>query len=133
MSTLLLDTNIVSYQMRGHTLADAYRPLLAGNVLAISFMTVAELYEGARRAAWGARRIGSLESAIRAYVIIPFTVDTCRHWADVRVSRRSQPIASDDAWIAATALAHDLPLVRHNPNDFAGIAHLRILTLHSTP
>jgi predicted nucleic acid-binding protein len=38
---LLLDTNIVSYLMRGHTLAAAYQPLLAGETLAVSFATIA--------------------------------------------------------------------------------------------
>jgi tRNA(fMet)-specific endonuclease VapC len=133
VSTLLLDTNIVSYQLRGHTLADAYRPLLAGNVLAISFITVGELLEGAQRANWGARRLAVLESTISAYLVLPYTVDICRSWADVRVARRNQPIASDDGWIAATAIAHNVPLVTHNAADFVGIPRLNVITLHGTP
>src|SRR5215210_2782461 len=103
---VLLDTNVVSYLMRGHTLAAAYRPILNGHVLGVSFMTVAELYEGARRAGWGARRMDALEAALRAYVVLPFNIEVCRQWAEARVARRSQPISVDDAWIAATALAH---------------------------
>jgi len=53
VKTLLLDTNVVSYLMRGHALGRAYRPLLANHALAVSFMTVAELYEGAYRNNWG--------------------------------------------------------------------------------
>lgn len=126
---VVLDTNIVSYIMRGHTLAEAYRPLLTGNFLAVSFMTVAELYEGARRAAWGARRIGALEAALRMYVVLPFDIEVCRKWADVRVARRAQPISVDDAWIAATALTHDIPLVTHNPADFLDVPGLSVLTI----
>jgi tRNA(fMet)-specific endonuclease VapC len=130
---LLLDTNIVSYQMRGHTLAHAYRPILAGHVLAVSFMTVAELYEGARRAAWGASRLGALEAALRRYVVLPFDIDVCRRWADVRVARRLQPISVDDAWIAATALAHGIPLVTHNPVDFRDIPGLSVRSIGAVP
>ena len=56
MKNLLLDTNIVSYLMRTDPLALLYRPHLANHALAISFMTLAELYEGASRGDWGADR-----------------------------------------------------------------------------
>jgi len=39
-----------------------------------------------------------------------------------------QPIQVADAWIAATALALDVPLVTHNAVDFEGIEGLEILT-----
>ncbi|HTK76266.1 MAG TPA: PIN domain-containing protein [Gemmataceae bacterium] len=58
MATRLLDTNIVSYLLKGHSLATRYRPHLVGHVLAVSFMTVAELYEGAVRAGWGGAAVG---------------------------------------------------------------------------
>jgi tRNA(fMet)-specific endonuclease VapC len=133
VNTVLLDTNIVSYQLRGHTLASAYRPFLQGNILAISFITVGELLEGAQRAGWGARRMATIEAVISNYLVLPFSIDLCRRWAEVRVGRRSQPIASDDAWIAATAIAHDIQLVTHNASDFLGIQRLRLITLNSIP
>ena len=56
MNNLLLDTNIVSYLVRNDPLARLYRPHLANHALAISFMTLAELYEGAFRANWGSSK-----------------------------------------------------------------------------
>ncbi len=38
MAVRLLDTNIVSYCFKGHTLAAVYRPFLLGHTLAICFM-----------------------------------------------------------------------------------------------
>ena len=47
MSIVLLDTNIVSYIFKRDTRAALYAPLLEGNRLGVSFMTVAELFEWA--------------------------------------------------------------------------------------
>ena len=61
MSTLLLDTDVFSYLFKNHSLADAYRSHVKGQFLAISFMTVAEVFQGTFRAGWGAKRIERLE------------------------------------------------------------------------
>jgi tRNA(fMet)-specific endonuclease VapC len=107
--------------LKGHTLAEVYRPHLEGHILAMSFMTVAELYEGAIRARWGKRKRALLESALHSYLVIPTSPELCQRWGEVRSERRRQPISSEDAWIAATALLHNCPLVTHNPGDFRGI------------
>ena len=41
---VLIDTNIVSYMMRGQTEAQAFAKGLQGNLLAISFVMVGELF-----------------------------------------------------------------------------------------
>jgi tRNA(fMet)-specific endonuclease VapC len=41
---VIVDTDVVSYLFKGDTRAEAYRQHLRGKTLAISFMTVAELY-----------------------------------------------------------------------------------------
>jgi tRNA(fMet)-specific endonuclease VapC len=128
VATRVLDTNIVSYLLKGHTLAEEYRPHLEGHVLAISFMTVAELFEGAFRSRWGKRRRMALETALRSYLVIPATPALCQRWGQVRAERRRQPISGEDAWIAAAALVHACPLVTHNAADFQGIAGLTIIT-----
>ena len=127
MSTLVLDTNIVSYLMRGHRMASTYRPHLEGHSLTISFMTVGELYEGAYRAGWGPRRLSKLKETIGTYIVIPFSIEICQEWGAIRCERRTRTIAVDDAWIAATARTYDLPLVTHNPRDFSDIEGLDVL------
>lgn len=128
MKTVLLDTNVVSYLMKGHELAHRYQRHIEGNTLAISFMTVGELYEGALRARWGAEKIEKLKSVLRTYLVIPASPQVCWHWAQIRCERRNQPISVDDAWIAACARAYGCALVTHNPGDFSGIASLHVLT-----
>ena len=131
MSTLLLDTNIVSYLMRGHSLAAGYQPYLDGQVLAISFMTVAEMHEGALRANWGERKRARLASVLRSYLAIPSSPEICERWGEVRFTRRQQPISGEDAWIAATALAYDISLVTHNRSDFEDIPGLKLVSLNA--
>lgn len=92
MSTLVLDTNIVSYLMRGHRLASAYRPHLEGHSLTISFMTDGELYEGAYGAGWGPRRLSKLKETIGTYIVIPFSIEVCQEWGAIRYERRTRTI-----------------------------------------
>jgi tRNA(fMet)-specific endonuclease VapC len=92
VESVLLDTNLVSYLMRGDSRAELYRHHLEGKTLAVSFMTVAELYEGAYRRGWREDRMSRLEALIRNYVVVPFSNRTCQIWGRVRTERRHQPI-----------------------------------------
>ena len=128
MDSLLLDTNIVSYLMRGDSRAIVYRHHFEGKTLAISFMTVGELYEGAYRRGWPEKKFGILKDQIKTYLVIPFSSKVCETWGRIRAERKNRPIAVDDAWIASTAITYDCPLVTHNPDDFTGITGLQIVT-----
>jgi hypothetical protein len=64
VTTRLLDTNIVSFEMKSHPLAVRYRPHLTGYVSAVSFQTVAELLEGAALAKWGPARRAVLTATL---------------------------------------------------------------------
>jgi len=57
----LVDTDVVSFVLKGDTRAALYRPQLNGRLLAVSFMTVAELLYGALVRHWGAVRRAQLE------------------------------------------------------------------------
>lgn len=129
MAFLVVDTNIVSYLLRGDSRGELYRPHLNASVPMLSFMTVGELYEGAHRRRWGPERFRKLETTVAAYVIAPATDMVAKLWGRVRgVDRRKQPIAFKDAWIAATALGYECPLLTHNPSDFDDIDGLQVIT-----
>lgn len=128
MSVLLLDTDVFSYIVKGDTRAKDYEQVLLGHSLAISFMTVAELYQWAAMRHWGARRIGELEDVIQGYTVPPVDAEVCRRWGQIRATAKAAgaPVSPQDAWVAATAVAFGLPLVTHNPSDYQGIAELDI-------
>ncbi len=133
MATVLLDTDVFSFFFKSDSRATAYTPLLQGQHLALSFMTVAELYQWTHVRKWGAKRVSHLERALTAYAILPSDDAMCRLWAQIRSERQSsgRPISHQDAWVAATALRYNIPLVTHNVNDFTGITGLDVRTAPS--
>ena len=130
MSTVVVDTDVASFLFKGDTRAQAYRQHLQGKTPALSFMTVAELYQWAYGRNWGERKLARLEEQLRAYVIVPYDGELCKQWATVCIERQRQgrPISAQDAWIAATALRHGCPLVTHNSKDYVGVSGLTVIS-----
>ena len=130
MATLIVDTDVVSFLLKGDTRAESYLPHLRDSTLALSFMTVAELYQWAFVRNWGRRRISRLEEQLGQYVIVPYDHELCKQWAAICVQRQrlGRPISVQDAWVAATAIRHNCSLVTHNGDDFADIAGLKVIS-----
>lgn len=131
---IILDTNIVSYLMRGGPLAEAYAPHVQGKLLAIAFITVGEMYFGAENKNWGEKKRKELETTLRNFVVIPYDHEIARCYGHLMAERKrnGQPIAPNDAWIAACATRHAVPLVTHNAKDFKGITSLEVITAGGT-
>lgn len=127
---LILDTNIVSYLMRGGPLAQAYSKHVQGKLLAIAFITVGEMYFGAENRNWGEKKRQELDTTLRNFVVVPYDHEIARAYGRVASERKSagRPISLHDAWIAACAVRHQVPLVTHNAKDFVAITGLTVLT-----
>jgi predicted nucleic acid-binding protein len=130
MSLLLLDTNIVSYLFKRDSRAERYAVHLLGHDPAITLMTVAELFQWAAMRNWGQPRLEALERYVGRYMLLELDITTCRLWASVRTSRAAlgAPISPQNAWMAATALRYDIPLVTHNAQDFVHIPTLQLIS-----
>lgn len=129
MSLLLIDTNVASFIFKGSSFAQPYQPLIQGHELALSFITVAELFQWSVVRNWGDRRTQQLEDYLANYLVIPVDQRLCLQWAQIRAARQKvgQPISSQDAWVAATAVRYGLSLITHNVQDFQNIANLQLL------
>jgi predicted nucleic acid-binding protein len=97
----------------------------------ISAITLAELSVGPHVAPGDAERSARqqhLQQAEADFEILPFDADSARAFGSVaaalRTSGRKPAARAYDALIAATAVAHGVPLYTCNPSDFSGIPAL---------
>ena len=127
-SRFLVDTDVISFVLRGDTRASRFERLLAGSVAAVSFQTVAELYRGAYERGWGELRMARLQRLLGSSVLVPFSYDMALQWGRIMADSRHAGVAIgvQDAWIAATALVHGLPLLTNNRKDYAHIHGLEL-------
>ena len=127
---IVVDTNIVSYLYRGDTRASKYESLVAESRPSISIVTVGELLYGAYRANWSERRTNDLIEFIQSFDIVDIYWTVAEYWGRIRAeaSAAGKTLPLTDAWIAATALTLECPLVTHNPSDFASIEDLQVIS-----
>jgi tRNA(fMet)-specific endonuclease VapC len=130
ISAVAVDTDVVSYLHKGDSRADLYRSHVDGRILLVSFMTVGELERWVLVRKWGERRKQDLEDFLHRFTVINSDRELCRKWAAVTQIARvnGRPVGTADAWIAATALLYDVPLVTHNKADYAGVSGLEIIS-----
>lgn len=123
----LLDTSVVI----DHDLIDLARLPEAS---AVSSITIAELTVGplaAQDAEERARRQDRLHWAVATWEPLPFDAPAARAygriWSTLMVRGRVGRRRLADLLIAATALAHGLPLYTRNPEDLAGLERVLVV------
>src|SRR5450631_1244565 len=130
MTKVVVDTDVVSYVFKNHPFGSRYDPELVGHITLISFMTVAEIERWVLQYRWGSQRIQLLGSFLQRFTVVPSSPDLCRKWAEVMVTAQAagRRIETADAWIAATALLYEAPLVTHNGSDYLGVPGLKLIS-----
>lgn len=129
--SIVSDTDVTSFLFnRDPIRGPRYAPHFQGRTLVLPFAVVGEMLYGAEQRNWGAARRLQLERFIRRYRIEYPSYAVCEIWAEVRVAARKLglTIERQDAWVAATALYLDVPLVTHNAADDAGVPGLKVIT-----
>jgi len=126
MPRYMLDTDTVSFALRGHgrvaTRLLEHRP----SELCMSSITLAELRFGAE-----ARRSRKLHRLISAFVeavtVVSFDQPAADHFAGVAASlkRRGEPIGTFDTLMAAHAMSLGLTFVTNNSKHFERVAGLK--------
>lgn len=123
----LLDTNVLIHAVRGRPLGvRAHLQQQSPDDLAVSSITIAELWHGAEKSSNPARRREAWKSVIEPFQVLAFDRDAAEQHARIRHHLRHRPIGERDLLIAAIALAHDLTLVTHNAAEFSRVPRLRV-------
>ncbi len=130
MKAALVDTDVVSFLFKRDSRAQLDEVHVTGRLLGISFMSLAELERWALERSWGLLRKRELAEFLKRSVVLPASREPCRCWAEVTFSARraGRPIQTADAWIAASALLYQVPLVTHNRADYEMVEGLEIIS-----
>jgi tRNA(fMet)-specific endonuclease VapC len=123
----LLDTDICSAHMRRPaTLAHQF--VQYTSQLAISTVTLAELYAGAYKHSQSHRLLSLIGDLIQEVRVLSFDSACAERFGQVRGTLLQQGISvpTADLMIASVALVHDLTLVTHNTTDYQYVAGLRM-------
>jgi len=119
MSAILLDTSIASLfhpKRAPNSVLLLYEHNLLNHTPTISFQTAAELFLWADQNQWGPRARAELEMVMAKFAILEVDTQLMRTWAKVMRDCRlaGRRLDTDDAWVVATAIRHNLPLLTHD-------------------
>jgi tRNA(fMet)-specific endonuclease VapC len=126
---IMVDTDVFSFLFKKDELANFFKPYLINKTLALSFMSVAELYYGAYKDNWGSNRIAQLENSIKNYVVLPYDYLTCQEWARIRRQKelKGLTMSHSDIWVAASAVRYGCPIATNNGDHFQKIDGLIVI------
>ena len=123
----LVDADVFSYLDRDRDgIGRHYERYLRGHARLIAFCTVGEILSGAYRNNWGQKRLEALRLRIGEYGVLSPTEQIADAWARIRAESLSLGVqmSSEDAWLAACALANEVDIVTNNWNHFKHLPDL---------
>ena len=123
----ILDTNILSYWMRGNEPVIEKLMRCSPADLSMSAITLAEIMYGIEKSPHRKQERRSKIEQIRSLIdIYAFDQAAAREYAIVRtqLEREGLPISERDVQIASIALANNLIVITHNVKEFARVKSL---------
>jgi tRNA(fMet)-specific endonuclease VapC len=125
----LLDTNTCIAGIKGDAAVSAKLRAQAPSALAVSAVTLAELWFGARKAKQPSRMRALQDAFLAPFAVLDFSAAAAEAYAEIRLDleRRGLPIGERDQLIAATARAADRTVVTGNTREFRRVAKLRVV------
>lgn len=129
LSKIILDTDTCIYIINKNPL-QVQKRLLEYNFsdVAVSSISVAELYFGAAKSKRYAENRKLLDHFLKPLQILPFDLDASATFADIKLKleKNRNLIGAFDMLIASHALSRNLTLITNNIKDFGRIEGLNI-------
>ena len=135
MVRYLLDSNLCINFIRGRHWAHAALAKVTPLDVAISAVSVGELYEGVHRSRDPEKELPKTETFLKAFEIIALGAEEAKAWGllEARLRKQGKPIEAEDGMIAATALCHGLTLVTGNTKHFERVKGLKLVDWEVNP
>jgi len=124
----LLDTDICVYWLRGNE--NVERSALAAGLeeLAISFITLSELYYGAYKSKRIKENLAAIQALPDKVAVLDSDEAVCEGFGKLKagLEKEGSVIEDADLFVAACALSHDITLVTNNEKHFRKIKGLNL-------
>lgn len=128
MLKYLLDTNIVIYVIKRRPIEVLGLFNEHAGRMAISTITLSELYHGAEKSAQVSQNLEVIEEFSSLLEVLPYTAKASAHYGSIRsaLEKAGQPIGVNDLHIAAHARSEGLVVVTNNVSEFARVPGLMV-------
>ena len=126
MLKYLLDTNIVIYVIKRRPLEVLATFNQHAGRMAISAITLAELYHGAEKSQHVAQNLQVIEDFVSRLEVLPYAAQAAAQYGAIRgaLEKLGQTIGVNDLHIAAHARSAGLVVVTNNVSEFARVPGL---------
>jgi tRNA(fMet)-specific endonuclease VapC len=128
MLKYLLDTNMVIYVLKRRPIEVLSRFNDNAGRMAMSAITLAELYHGAEKSAKVAQNLEVVEEFASLVQVLAYNAKASQHYGAIRsqLEKAGQPIGVNDVHIAAHARSEGLVVVTNNTSEFSRIPGLMV-------
>lgn len=126
MLKYLLDTNIAIYVIKRRPVEVLGLFNEHAGRMAISAITLSELFHGAEKSAKVAQNLAAVEEFSSLLQVLPYSAKASQHYGAIRAAleKAGRPIGANDLHIAAHARSEGLTLVSNNLSEFERVPGL---------
>lgn len=124
----LLDTNIVIYVIKHRPIEVLHAFNQHVSKMAISSITLSELYHGAEKSSRPSANIAVIEDFTSRLSVLSYTDKASQHYGNIRfqLEKLGTPIGINDLHIAAHARSEGMVLVTNNTREFLRVPGLLV-------